>query len=122
MKRVLNLIYSGNRWYDNLEDTKRFLVFLWIVGLPLVIVQILLYVFNIWYGFPIWAITFLALRLPYLLRPKKTITFDIETSGLFDNKMFLVDFEERGRMHSSIQDVKDYMAMQEKINKIKKEQ
>lgn len=122
MKRVLNLIYSGNRWYDNLEDTKRFLVFLWIVGLPLVIVQILLYVFNIWYGFPIWAITFLALRLPYLLRPKKIYTFDIETGGLFDNKMLLVDFEERGTTHSSIQDVKDFMAMQEKINKTKDEQ
>ncbi len=96
MKKIRNLIYSANSWYDNLDELKRFLVFLLIVGLPLFITQILLYLYNIWYGFPILTITFLALRLPYLLRPKKTYTFDIETGGLFDNK-FLTDFEERGK-------------------------
>lgn len=117
MKRVLNLIYSGNRWYDNLEDNNRFLFFFGGIGGTLLITQILMYVYDIWYAFPIWAIILLAFRLPYLLRPKKTYTFDIETGGLFDNK-FLVGYKEK-EMHDSSQDVKNYLLMQEKINKIK---
>ncbi len=121
MKRVLKLIYSSNAWYDDLPDGKREAFFVLVVMGTLAIAQILMYCYDIWYGVPIWTVTFLLWRLPYMFRPKKTYTFDIETSGLFDNK-FLVDFEERGKMHSSIQDVKDFMAMQEKINKTKDEQ
>jgi hypothetical protein len=123
MKRVLKLIYSSNEWYDDLPDGKRELFFVFVILGTLAITQTLVFCYDIWYALPIWYVTFFLWRLPYMFRPKKTYTFDIETGGHFDN-MFLVDFEERGKK----QEFYDTKAMQEFIgrkmdeNKTKDEQ
>jgi hypothetical protein len=92
MKKILKLIYSSNEWYDDLADGKRELFFVLVIMGTLAVAQILMYCYDIWYGVPIWAGVFLLWRMPYMLRPKKKIYYDIETGGLFNNKHFDHEF------------------------------
>lgn len=82
MKKIRKAIYSLNEWYDDLEEPKRFLYFLLIIGGSNVLTQILVYCYDMWYVFPIWVIVMVILRVFYVFRPKKRYSFDIETNGL----------------------------------------
>lgn len=94
MKKIRNAIYRSNEWYDDLPELKRFLIFLWVIGGSLFITQILLYVYNIWYAFPIVTFIFVSWRIIYFKRRKKTYSYDIETNGLGYDHVMAIKFIE----------------------------
>jgi hypothetical protein len=142
MKKILELlVYRSNRWYDNLEEPFRFLAFLVGVVVPIGISQILLIVFGLWQPFATISIMFLAWRMAYFARPKKTYVFDIETNGIYDaphligaykvkhdktydqgfidnlNKSHRDELERIGVAHDSRPEVIDMMEIYKKIEK-----
>lgn len=68
MKKI---IFISNSWYDKLKEPNRFLVFLLITFLPLLVSLILLYIKNIFYPLIIWIIIVFSWRLYYLLKKNK---------------------------------------------------
>ena len=95
MKKIRKAIYSLNEWYDDLEEPKRFLYFLLIIGGSNVLTQILVYCYDMWYAFPIWVIVMFILRGFYVFKPKKTYLFDVETDGLGYDHLMAIKFIEK---------------------------
>lgn len=117
MKKILELlVYRPNRWYDNLEEPFRFLVFTLGIILP---ISILLGC-EMYLSYVIFLVVFISWRLIHFARPKKTYVFDIETQGLHNSNFDYAFMVKREKDKSTEKpEIIDTFTMITKINEKK---